>query len=89
MDIDGQPRLQATVRDITEQQQAEEALQASEARLRCTREIATDGLWDWSFPTLQAYYTPAWIRLLDLENRDIPLNNVFDWENRIHPTDRP
>ena len=89
MEINGQPQLQATVRDISEQKNAEEAIRTSETRLRCTLDVATDGLWDWSFPTLQAYYSPSWIRLLGLDDQDIPLNNIFDWKHRIHQDDRP
>lgn len=68
---------------------AEEALQASELRLRCTLDVATDGLWDWNLSTKQAYYSPSWIRLLGLEDQDIPLNNIHDWKSRIHAEDLP
>lgn len=79
----------AVTHDITIRKQAEEALQASEARLRLTLDVATDGLWDWNLNTKQAFYSPSWIRLLGLEDQDIPLNNVYDWKNRVHPDDRP
>jgi two-component system sensor histidine kinase/response regulator len=82
-------RLLGSHIDITTHKQGEEALRASELRLRCTLDVATDGLWDWNLGTLQAYYSPSWIRLLGLEDQDIPLNNVLDWKNRIHPDDRP
>lgn len=74
---------------ITERKRAEEALRASETRFRLALDVATDGLWDWNLTTLQAYYSPSWIRLLGLEDQDIPLNNVFDWKNRVHEDDRP
>ncbi len=79
----------AVTHDITARKQTEEALRTNEFRLRCTLDVATDGLWDWNLPTQQAYYSPSWIRLLGLEDQDIPLNNIFDWKNRIHPDDRP
>ena len=79
----------AFVRDITARKQAEEALRARETYLRLTLDVATDGLWDWNLTTMQASYSPSWIRLLGFEDQDIPLNNVSDWKHRIHEEDRP
>ena len=75
--------------DITERKQTEEVLRVSEERLQLTLDVATDGLWDFNVPTTQAFYSPSWLRLLGLEDQDIPLNNMADWKCRIHPGDRP
>ncbi|MBH0186572.1 MAG: response regulator, partial [Nitrospira sp.] len=79
----------AIVRDITVRKQAEEALKASENRLRLAIEIATDGLWDWDLITGQAHYSPSWIRLLGLEQEESALNDLSDWKTRVHPEDSP
>jgi|CXWL01.1.fsa_nt_gi PAS domain S-box-containing protein len=78
-----------TFADITERKQISETLRLSEERLQITLDVATDGLWDFNLPTMQAFYSPSWIRLLGLEGQDIPLNNMADWKCRIHPDDRP
>jgi PAS domain S-box-containing protein len=87
--VTGHTEHLAVTHDITTRKQAEEALRASELRLRCTLDVATDGLWDWNLSTKQAYYSPSWIRLLGLEDQDIPLNNINDWKSRIHAEDLP
>ncbi|MEK6631789.1 MAG: PAS domain S-box protein [Nitrospirota bacterium] len=88
-DREGRPqRSVGTVQDITERQQADEALRQSEEHFRLTLDVATDGFWDWDLPTHQASYSPRWIRLLGLEDHDIPLNNMNDWKTRVHPDDR-
>ncbi len=75
--------------DITDQQRAREALRASEERLRLTLDVSTDGFWDWDLATQQASFSSAWMRLLGLEDCEIPLNNINDWKTRIHPDDLP
>ena len=75
--------------DVTERKQTNEALRVSEERLQLTLDVATDGLWDFNVPTMQAFYSPSWLRLLGLEGQDILLNNMADWKCRIHSDDRP
>ncbi len=68
---------------------ANAVLRASEEQFRLTMEVTSDGLWDWRLLSMQAYYSPSWIRMVGLEDQDIPLNNVSDWRTRIHEEDRP
>ena len=87
--FEGQEYNFASCRDITERKQSDEVQRVSEERLQLTLDVATDGLWDFNVPTMQAFYSPSWLRLLGLEDQDIPLNNIADWKCRIHPDDRP
>jgi two-component system, sensor histidine kinase and response regulator len=82
-------KLRGILEDITARKEAEDLLRANETQLRLTLEVATDGLWDWDLITQQAYYSPSWIRLLGLEQQEIPLNTISDWKARVHPDDRP
>ena len=87
--FEGQEYNFAFCRDITERRLAGETLRQSEERFRLTLDVATDGFWDWDIQTMRAFYSPSWIRMLGLEDQEIPLNNVNDWKTRIHPDDRP
>jgi PAS domain S-box-containing protein len=81
--------LVCTCRDITDRKEAERALRDSEARFRLTLETTNDGLWDWHIPTMRASYSPSWMRMVGLEDHEVPLNNLADWKGRIHEDDRP
>jgi PAS domain S-box-containing protein len=69
--------------------QTQERLRESEHRFRQAMETTTDGVWDWDLRTQHAYHSPAWVRMLGLEDHPIPLNNVNDWRLRVHPVDLP
>ncbi len=77
----------ATIMDITARKEAEEKHRESEERFRLAMKVTSDGLWDWHIPTMQAYYSPSWVRMLGLEDHEIPLNNLSDWRGRIHDED--
>lgn len=87
--FEGQEYNFAFCHDISERKQTDEVQRVSEERLQLTLDVATDGLWDFNVPTMQAFYSPSWLRLLGLEDQEIPLNNMADWKCRIHPDDRP
>ncbi|TKB70949.1 MAG: PAS domain S-box protein, partial [Nitrospira sp.] len=84
----GGEAFSASIRDITERKQVEQRLRESEEQFRLAMEVTSDGLWDWHLPTQQAYHSPSWVRMLGLEDHDIPLNNISDWRGRIHEEDR-
>ncbi|MCP9442947.1 MAG: response regulator [Nitrospira sp.] len=89
MVINGSRKFTGFIRDISARKVAENRLRDSESRLQLTLEVSTDGLYDWNLQTLQAHYSPSWIKLLGLEGHEIPLNNINDWKSRVHPDDRP
>ncbi len=72
---------------FVDRQQTEERLRASEHRFRQAMETTTDGIWDWDLRTQHAYHSPAWVRMLGLEDHPIPLNNINDWRLRVYPDD--
>lgn len=76
----------ATLRDITRERHAQQALQLSEERWKFALEGAGDGVWDWDLSTSRVYYSQRWKAVLgyeDHEIRDTP-DEFFD---RIHPAD--
>jgi PAS domain S-box-containing protein len=79
--------LQLALRDITAQKQAEDALQASEERLRLAFEGAREGVWDWNLETGAVVYSQRWKQMLGFEDGEIE-PHVSAWERLVHPDDR-
>lgn len=74
--------------DITELKRSGDALQASEERLSLVIEASNTGIWDWDIRTNEVYYSPRWKSLIGFADQE--LENRFDeWENRLHPDDKP
>ncbi len=72
--------------DITEHKRAEDALSKSEERFRLSMEATSDGLWDWTILTDEAYFSPANYSMLGYDDGSSP-TNVSDWMALIHPDD--
>ena len=93
--------LLVTCRDVTEVRQAEQALEASQARLSRAESAArmsaereeialqtiAQGIYDWDIANDTIQFTPGYQRLLGLEEEE--LQTTEDWLQRIHPDDRP
>ncbi|GEM_PF-1983929 len=73
--------------DISELREAQEALEASEARWKFALEGAGDGVWDLNPTTGEIYYSPRWKEMLGYDEADI--ENTHDaWEALLHPDDK-
>jgi PAS domain S-box-containing protein len=60
----GAARALLLTTDITAAKRAEEALRASEERLRYALEAAEEGLWDWNLVSGACYFSPAYDTML-------------------------
>ncbi|TKJ56586.1 diguanylate cyclase [Pseudomonas sp. CFBP13506] len=49
-------------------------------------ELSSDGIWDWNANTGFVYRNPGWYEMLGYPRHALD-NNVFTWENVIHPDD--
>ncbi|PIB55272.1 diguanylate cyclase [Pseudomonas sp. 2995-1] len=56
--------------------------------LHAVLELVSDGIWDWNANTGFVYRNPGWYEMLGYPRHSLE-NNVFTWENVIHPDDYP
>ena len=73
-------------RDITERKHVEQALVASEQRLRLAMEAANDGLWDLNIAAGQAYLSPRYCAMLGYTPDELPPDEKV-LEKIVHPWD--
>ena len=73
------------VTEITEQKEAEEALRASEARLRAVADLAPDLLWSNDPSGTTDWYNQRW---LDYTGQALAEARGYGWLDAIHPDDR-
>ncbi len=87
-DASGKPlRVCGTHLDITDRKTAEEAERLSTERLRLAMEAANEGLWDWSVPTGEAFFSPRWYTMLGYVPNELP-PGYATWLELLHPEDR-
>lgn len=82
-----QPELFCLDIDLTERNQAEEALRESEYRWKFAIEGSGDGVWDWNILSNEAKYSKRWKEMLGYGENDILPTNQ-EWVDRIHPDDQ-
>lgn len=73
--------------DQLEARRALNALKASEERFKLSMEASNDGLWDLNVVTDEAYYNPAYYRILGYEPGEFPALGS-SWRSRVDPEDR-
>jgi len=72
--------------DRTKAWETDEALRESEERLKLALAGADEGLWDWSIPTEEVYFTPDFVERLGYEPDEIE-SSVGGWKGITHPDD--
>lgn len=78
--------LLGVAHDITDRQQAEAALRASEERLTQVLAAIQEAVWDYRFDTGQVAHNPRWGELLDL-NDGLLTHSIKRFFERVHPDD--
>lgn len=74
--------------DVTEQKQAQDALDVSNERLKLAVEGTGDGIWDWDMRTGVVVYSRRFRELFDYSEQDFP-DRIESWLSRVHPEDLP
>lgn len=85
-EIDGKRCLLGMGIDISLRKRSEEALRATDQRLRTAAKAANVGLWDWDLITNEVYFSPEWKSQIGYQENEI--GHSFDeWQSRVHPDD--
>ena len=85
----GRPHLLLTFSDVTEQKRAEQALAASEQRLRLAAETSEIGIWEWDLVRNTVGWDAQMFRLYGLPQRNSMQIAYQEWADAVHPEDRP
>ena len=75
------------IRDDSETQQIEQALQESEERFNLAMRGVNDGLWDWIPDTDTMYYSNTWGRMLGYRDEEY-VGSWRDFHELVHEEDR-
>ncbi len=83
---DGPIALRGVMMDVTDRKLAEQALRASDQRLRQALRASRTGLWDWNTDTNQVSFSPEWMDQIGYGPGE--LEDTFEtWRSRLHPDD--
>ena len=81
-------RMLGTLKDVTAQRVAEEALRRSEARLAHAFSATTDAIWEHYPKISRTYYSPRWYEMFGYNDRALPMT-AESWTTLCHPEDYP
>ncbi|MDD5754217.1 MAG: PAS domain S-box protein, partial [Methylococcales bacterium] len=87
MILDDKKVLHASVHDISERKQIEQALRESEARYARAINSSNEGIWEWIPATGEDYLSPRGKQLLGYEDYELP-NVVGSFLDNIHSEDK-
>jgi PAS domain S-box-containing protein len=76
-------RLDRSYRELDE---ANAALRRSESRLSRAIQASTDAVWEWSYATGEAYFSPRWYEMLGYGDQELTMD-FETWRSLIHPDD--
>jgi len=72
--------------DITDNKEAQRALQESQQRLELALDGADLGLWDWNIETGEVFCNQRWAEMVGVSADDKGLN-IGLWNRKVHPDD--
>ncbi|HVO69224.1 MAG TPA: PAS domain S-box protein, partial [Aggregatilineaceae bacterium] len=78
---------EGTLKDVTAQKRAEEALRESEERLELALRGAELGLWDWNLQIDRVVVDQRWADMLGYSLDEVNRHSVELWERLVHPDD--
>jgi PAS domain S-box-containing protein len=86
-DDEGKPsRLVGLVRDVTAEEELQDALNVAEERWKLAIEGSNDAVWDWNLKTGFVFHDSNWAGLLGYDDNDIA-PSLDGWRLLVHPED--
>jgi len=79
--------IDGVIFDITERQQAEQALADSHRRLKNIVEGAHVGTWEWNIQTGETVYNEVWAQIMGYTLAELSPTSIRTWQTRVHPRD--